>query len=360
VNERVHLEAFLYPAVGDVPLAEVTDVALIDWAQGLEKTHGPSGKAPSPKYIRKITATTRALFKDATRRHKIERTPCVWEDTDLPELEANARIAEDGFELQEVAQLIRDERIPEDRRVLYALEFLTGMRTGEAAARTWADWEPEYAGDLGRLVAKTSFNTRHHIVKATKTKVEKWIPVHPDLSRILADWKREGWQRFAGRDPTPEDLIVPAREGGHRNNSYSWRMFHQDLVLLGFRAQRHYESRATFINLAEGGGAQADVVRRITHPSIRDAKDLYSRARLRWPAMCAAVRCIRLLPPTNGEGDRAGDIAPNPLISDGRARESNFPRAVGRCAAISRNTNEVGHLRRPCRLIQIGWCHVSG
>jgi hypothetical protein len=121
-------------------------------------------RTPSPKYIRKITATARALFKEALRRHLVDRTPCTWEDSDLPELEQRASSAT-VFE--------------EDRRVLYALEFLTGMRTGEAAARTWADWEPDYSEDLGRLVAKTAYNTRHHIVKSTKTRVEKWIPVHP-------------------------------------------------------------------------------------------------------------------------------------------------------------------------------------
>ena len=35
--------------------------------------------------------------------------------------------------------LINDECEPEERRVLYALDFLTGMRAGEAAARRWRD-----------------------------------------------------------------------------------------------------------------------------------------------------------------------------------------------------------------------------
>jgi hypothetical protein len=47
---------------------------LLDWARGLEKQRGPSGKNPGPKYIRKITATVRAVFKEAVRRHLIERT----------------------------------------------------------------------------------------------------------------------------------------------------------------------------------------------------------------------------------------------------------------------------------------------
>ena len=97
------------------------------------------------------------------------------------------------------------------------------------------------------------------------------------------------------RRPTDDGKLVP------RNNSYSWRTFKQDRETLRIQHQRHYETPATFINLAEGGGASPEIVRRITHPSIRDAKDLYSRTRLRWPAMCQAVRALQLpVPPPRG------------------------------------------------------------
>ena len=53
----------------------------------------------------------------------------------------------------------------------YALEFLTGMRTGEAAVRRWRDWEPRFKEELGRLVAATAYNTRFQVEKTTKTDV---------------------------------------------------------------------------------------------------------------------------------------------------------------------------------------------
>jgi hypothetical protein len=123
-------------------------------------------------------------------------------------------------------------------------------------------------------------------------------------------------------------------------------MFGQDLETLGLGHQRHYESRSTFINLAEAGGAPEEVVARITHPGIKAAKDLYSRVGQRWPGMCAAVRCIRL-PPPDGAGNIHTDGPGNILAADpsglacsssesgylgetwqdGRARESNPPAA---------------------------------
>ena len=300
INERAHLEHFVYGPLGNLALEAASDVVMLDWARGLEKGRGPSGNSPAPTYIRKITATTRAMFKEAVRRHLIERSPCIWEDTDLPELEANARVMQGGFEAADVGMLIYDPRIPEDRRVLYALEFLTGLRTGEAAVRRWADWEPAFLGHLGRLTAATAYNSRYHLVKTTKTRVEKWIPVHPQLAEVLDAWRAGGWERFHGRPPHDEDLIVPAAKGGYRNNSFSWRRFRDDLRTVGLAHQRHYETRASFISLAEGAGADPLMVARITHASLSGAKDLYRRVRLYWPRMCDAVSSIRIPHPGGG------------------------------------------------------------
>ncbi len=230
----------------------------------------------------------------------------------------------------------------EDRRVLYALEFLTGMRTGEAAARHWEDWADEsYRGDLGRLIARTAYNTRHRILKATKTRVEKWIPVHPALAEILTAWKAEGWRRFWGREPTPEDLIVPAAGGKPRNNAFSWRAFRDDLVTLGIPHQRHYETRSTFINLAEGAGALPEDVARLTHASVGQAKDLYRRVPQQWPRLCAAVKAIHIAPtpevspsvsPSYGESRLIPEVRVEfshlgETPGNGRAGESNPPTA---------------------------------
>jgi len=168
---------------------------------------------------------------------------------------------------------------------------------------------------------------------------------------------------FFGRAPAAEDPIVPARrptDDGRlvpRNNSYSWRTFKQDLETLGIQHQRHYETRATFINLAESGGASPDIVRRITHPSIRDAKDLYSRTRLRWPAMRQAVRAIRL--PISPE---MGSPKPVPTPSNssesfGRARESKAPVFRGlRPVLNGRGRLMPVHPTRPPRLMPVLHC----
>ena len=91
-----------------------------------------------------------------------------------------------------------------------------------------------------------------------------------------------------------------------RNNGHSWKCWDRDLKAVGIAHQRHYESRATFISLAEGAGADPEMIARITHASLHGAKDLYRRARLYWPRMCDAVRCIRVPRPRQVTGGPGG------------------------------------------------------
>jgi integrase len=74
---------------------------------------------------------------------------------------------------EEIEQLISDQRIPEDRRVLYALKALAGLRHGEAAELTWSRYD---------TTQKPLAAIR---LERTKTKVPRQIPVHPncDLHR---------------------------------------------------------------------------------------------------------------------------------------------------------------------------------
>ncbi len=293
LHEDVHFRFHLHE-LADMPIGNVTKAAALAWARSLATKTGQHGKPLAPATIKKITATVRQLFKEAVKRDIIAVTPCVWDATDLPRKVTSSRSREGGYSAEDAARFIYDERIPEDRRVLYALEFLTGMRTGEAAVRRWRDWEPSFKGELGRIVAATAYNTRFQMEKTTKTDIEKWLPVHPALHELLLAWKREGWARFTERTPTPDDFIVPAAKGGIRGNTGSGKYWTADLVRLGMSHQRHYESRSTFRSLALAGGADEKDLDRLTHPSPKTASDMYTRVGVIWPRLCRAVRAIEI------------------------------------------------------------------
>ena len=131
------------------------------------------------------------------------------------------------------------------------------------------------------------------------------MPVHPNLATILERWKAEGWKRYVGSDPTPEDLIVPSDRGKRRSASCSNRQFQDDVRKLGLEKKgsdgqavrrTHYETRATFRSLALAGGAVREDLDLITHPSPRQASDLYTRLDEVWPLLCRAVNYLEITP----------------------------------------------------------------
>jgi hypothetical protein len=54
-----------------------------------------------------------------------------------------------------------------------------------------------------------SFEHRKRRIKAVKTEVPRWVPAHPTLAKMLAEWKVGGWAQMIGRAPTPDDLVMP-------------------------------------------------------------------------------------------------------------------------------------------------------
>jgi len=43
----------------------------------------------------------------------------------------------------------------------------------------------------------------------TKTEATKLVPIHPELARVLKQWREVGWAERYGRPPSNGDLIVP-------------------------------------------------------------------------------------------------------------------------------------------------------
>ncbi len=109
-------------------------------------------------------------------------------------------------------------------KVLYALEFLSCMGTGEASARRWSDLDLT-AKPLTRLEARTAWNSRMKIEKSMRTLVEKVIPVHPVLRAILEAWKAKGWKEHVGREPKADGLIVPRQDGQPRRVDFTLEQF---------------------------------------------------------------------------------------------------------------------------------------
>ncbi len=91
--------------------------------------------------------------------------------------------------------------MPEDRRVLYVILFLTGCRLGEAAALRWRDYD-DPKQSLGELVLARSIERVTRREKGTKTVAIKYVPVHP-----------EGWDWRRGHPRRCSNLSRNRRQG---------------------------------------------------------------------------------------------------------------------------------------------------
>jgi integrase len=204
-DEECRITKHMLPRLGHMELAEVRPRHIRDFV--LDLRTGPL----APRTIHHVYQTTALLFRTAVVDELIDATPCVLARGILPKKADKDPAWRSGaiYTREEVERLISDTRIPEDRRVLYALKGVAGLRHGEAAGLRWGQYD-EKADPLGALnLAKT------------KTGVPRRVPVHPTLARVLAEWKLAGWERTYAHGPRGDivqhlhniPLASPVRRG---------------------------------------------------------------------------------------------------------------------------------------------------
>lgn len=284
-DDRTRLRLHALPLIGALPLADVRPRHLRDLMLTLR-----AANELAPTTIRQVSGLLHTLFKSAVIEELIPSNPVLYERGVLPKKADKDPTwrHEAIYTRAEVEQLISDERLLEDRRVLYALKLLAALRHGEAASLTWRQWDPATrplgAINLGR----------------TKSGVPRQIPVHPTLARMLAAWRLSGWFGVYGRQPAPEDLVVPTRAMRHRAPAESQKQLLADLAKLGLRTEagatrnrRGHDLRRTLITLARSDGAIDSWLRMVTHgPKGAEMLDVYSSPP--WEALCAEIAKVRI------------------------------------------------------------------
>ncbi len=171
-----------------------------------------------------------ALFRDAQLKGLIEATPCVLTDRQLGPLVDKGPEWRLGavFTREEAEILISHEQIPFNRKLYYGFGVLAGMRPGEIAALRWRhtpEMEP-----LGRMTVAHAYNTRKNRAKGTKTNSVRYVPVHPTLAAMLAEWRLSGWVSMMGRQPEPDDLLLPLPPNAAERRRHRTRLRVQEMA----------------------------------------------------------------------------------------------------------------------------------
>ncbi|MBI2894482.1 MAG: tyrosine-type recombinase/integrase [Deltaproteobacteria bacterium] len=294
-DEESRLERYVLPTLGcrEMTNEDLRPRDFRNLIKALKVAESVRGGRLAPRTIRHVYNTVHALMQDAVVDEILPTNPCILKRKELPKKRDKdpAWRATAVFTRSEVEMIISDERIPEDRRVTYAILFLTGMRFGEIAALRWRLYDPTLE-PLGRLLVAASWSTKDHVERETKTKVPRQLPVHATLATVLAQWRLGGWQRMMGRPPGPDDLLIPSREGQHRSVNHMLKRFHEDLDRIGLRRRRQHDARRTFVSLARLDGAREFLLGWITHGPSEKMLDEYST--FPWPDLCEAVSCLRI------------------------------------------------------------------
>lgn len=278
---RMHVE----PTIGAMPIDAVRPRHIIAVVAKLRE-HADL----APRTVYSIRGVMHTQFKSAMRDELIVSNPVAALDrTDMPkkaDKDPTWRV-EAIYSRAEVEALVSDERILADRRVLYGLKAMAALRHGEAANLKWSQYDAG-AEPLGAI----------HLGK-TKSGVPRSIPVHPTLAKLLAAWKLGGWTATYGTRPTPDDLIVPTRNGTARQPAESQAALLADLATLGLRTRagadrnrRGHDLRRTFITLAQVDGARRDLLEAVTHGPRGDIISVYST--FPWPALCGEVAKLKI------------------------------------------------------------------
>ena len=283
---------FIAPHIGGTHIAELRPREVAAWVRTLRTvSRSRGGGTLSPKSIRNAHGVLSAMLERARFDDLIVTNPA----RGLPAgvLPDNARVRNvAAWTRDEVERLISDERIPEDRRVLYAVAAFTGARLGEVCGLRWRDIDD--ARPLRRWMLRTQWDGR-----PLKTSKPRDVPIHAELWRILAAWRLVGWARWVGRVPRPDDLVVAREDGsGHRDNSAGSQSLRRHARAIGLETQGAAGSRdahsfrRSFVTLARTDGAPAELVERITHNAKGATIDGYSY--YGWDALCDAVSKLRL------------------------------------------------------------------
>jgi integrase len=279
------------PALGHLKLIEIQPATIRDLVLELR-----SAGEFAPRTIRHVYGSIRGVFRSAQIDGLIAASPCVLEAGTLPpnvDRDPTWR-ATAVFSRDELEALISDERVPHDRRVLYALFGLGGLRLSEAAGLRWEHLDGASA-PLARLFVNQSYGR-----PGTKTGASREVPVHATLAEILSVWKRSGWASIYGRHPKPDDLVVPTRRFGMRNAKDCTTARERDLARLGIRHRRGHDLRRTFISLAQVDGAVPHILERVTHGPRGDILNQYTT--YPWASLCREVAKLKVAPP------RAADV----------------------------------------------------
>lgn len=305
-DDRQMLAKWILPELGRFALDDINGPRVAAWLSWLREQEPERGGGKlSASTVRSIHSVLVRVQKAAKFHGLTDRVSA----SDLPRgtLPTRGKRKRPPGRRENAERLITCEAIPPERRMLYALTYLTGMRPGEAAGRRWKDLDTQ-AAPLWCLHVATQYQDQPLKTSDGEDTAERWVPVHPELEALLTAWRARGWAETYGRHPTPDDFIIPDRRDPLRAMTRA-QVTHapeHDCARAGIDRQGAHAGRRWFASYSRMDGAHPDVIERITHNAAGSMLDQYTY--FGWDVMCEAVARLRVTLRRDAEVVRIGEV----------------------------------------------------
>lgn len=294
---RMHLDNWLIPHLGDVPLdrlstehiaamldqieiynAEISAAGAEDRAPVLEGDVRSRPRITGPTTQRRIMATLRGALNEAIRQRRITWNPCA--GIELPEQADRETVV---WSPHQVGVFLEHAEAAGHRlALLYRMILLCGLRRGEAIGARWADADLE-AGRLAVVQTVLQFGGQVVIGKPKTRSGRRLISLPPGIVALLKEHRdsqhRERWEW--GEAYQDNGLIFCAEDGSVLSPDAVSRAFRALATAAGLPPIKLHEGRHTAASLALEAGLDIKVVSAaLGHSGTQITRDLYQHVRV--------------------------------------------------------------------------------
>ncbi|MEZ4438587.1 MAG: tyrosine-type recombinase/integrase [Polyangiaceae bacterium] len=252
-NNKSHVDHYVLPTLGSLPLEELRPRRVRDWLCDLRD--GGRLKANS---VRNVYATLKKALDGAVDEELIPSNPAragiVRDELPPAELRYGDQLV--WLRRSSAELLCTSDAVPHERRARWLVALTSGLREGELQGLRWEDVDLD--GDVPLLDVHRSFTMRRKVGALKTASARRRVPLHPEAVQALRTFKREVWPVIVGRHPRPHDPVFANAQGNH------WRP----------RSAEHIR-RPRRVRVLDRGGRPTH--RRARHPA--DLRHLAGRGR---------------------------------------------------------------------------------
>lgn len=257
----------------------------------------------APRTVRHVYAALKLCLQSALIEGHLDQNPCCLPPGYLPpnvDADGSWRLGA-RYRCDELEQIISDPRVPEHRRVLWALLGIAGVRISEGVGLYWSDviQRPQPARLHGpwipwELRTERQWDPQLRKMVPLKTRVIRPVPIHPVLETMLALWKRS-YEDARGRKPEGDALIVLTEEGRGMDKWSAHYALELDCAELGWNFRSPHAFRRTFHDLVRDNGCDENILEQVTHAKKRTVREGYTATS--WARLSAEMLKIKIRAP---------------------------------------------------------------